>query len=344
MIELWFCVLIFTLGGYVVLGGTDLGVGMLSLLISRNEAERSLALEPIRPVWKPNEVWLVAAGGTMFLAFPTALAASFSGFYLALTIVVWLLAFRGLGLELRHHFSDGLWRQFWDVALSISSFLLALFLGTALGNVVRGVPLNEHGLFFEPLWTDFRVGSQTGIVDWYTVLAGITAVIALAHHGALWLNARGETPIRERARALAAPLGIATIILFAVLDLASFAARLDFQAALSARPWGMLFPVLTLGGLVCALVFRRGKPLRAYLASGVTLFAALATAAVGIFPNLLPARDPTYGLSIYDSAVSRHGLIVALWWWLPGILLVAGYFGFIHSRMAKGADTKPEMG
>src|SRR5215831_8609268 len=133
MIPLWFCLLVFTLGGYVVLGGTDLGVGILWLLVTRNEEERLHAINSIRPVWKPNEVWLLAAGGTMFLAFPTALAAAFSGFYLALMIVVWLLAFRGLGLELRFHTTDALWRQFWDAALSMSSFLLALFLGTALG-------------------------------------------------------------------------------------------------------------------------------------------------------------------------------------------------------------------
>src|SRR5262245_7970719 len=191
MTALWFCLLIFMLGGYVVLGGTDLGVGMLSLLLTRNEEERSQVIHSIRPVWKPNEVWLVAAGGTMFLAFPTALAASFSGFYLALTIVVWLLAFRGLGLELRYQTADPLWRQFWDVALSSSSFLLALFLGTALGNVVRGVPLDTRGVFFEALWTDFRVGPQTGIVDWYTGFAGITAVIGLWLHGAVWLYDRG---------------------------------------------------------------------------------------------------------------------------------------------------------
>jgi len=341
MIEAWFCVLVFTLGGYVVLGGTDLGVGMLSMVLSRSEEERSLAIQSIRPLWKPNEVWLVAAGGTMFLAFPTALAASFSGFYFALTIVVWLLAVRGLGLELRHHFPDGLWRQFWDVSLVASSFLLALFLGTALGNVVRGVPLNEKGIFFEALWTDFRVGPNPGIVDWYTVLAGVTAVIALVHHGALWLNARGQTPVRERAAGLAGPLGITTIFLFALLDLASFAARLDFRDALRARPWGMLFPVLTVGGLTCAVLLRRrGKPMHAYLASGVALFAALATAAVGIFPNILPARDPSNALTIYDTSVARHGLAAALWWWIPGILLVACYFTFIHSRIAKPPDTK----
>jgi len=336
MTELWFCLLMFMLGGYVVLGGTDLGVGMLYLLITRNEEERVEVIRSIRPLWKPNEVWLVAAGGTMFLAFPTALAASFSGFYLALTIVVWLLAFRGLGLELRYHTADPLWRQFWDVALSLSSFLLALFLGTALGNVVRGVPLNEQGVFFEPLWTDFRVGQQTGIIDWYTLLAGITAVVALAHHGARWLGTSAAGPVRERARQLAAPLGAIVIVLLVVLDLASFGARLEFREALRARPWGTVFPVLTLAGLLAAVVLRQHvQAKRAYLASCIALFGALATAAVGVFPNILPARDPNHALSIYDATVSRHGLAAALWWWIPGILLATGYFAFIHAQLRK---------
>ncbi|PWU13599.1 MAG: cytochrome d ubiquinol oxidase subunit II [Verrucomicrobia bacterium] len=333
MTLIWFCLLVFMLGGYVVLGGTDLGVGMLSLLIARNEEERSQVIHAIRPAWKPNEVWLLAAGGTMFLAFPTALAASFSGFYLALTIVVWLLAFRGLGLELRHHINDPLWRQFWDVALSLSSFLLALFFGTALGNVVRGVPLDGQGIFFEPLWTNFRVGQQTGILDWYTVLAGLTAVFALAHHGTCWLEARTNGPVCQRAARLAIPFCITTFVLLLFLDLASFAARLQFRDALRARPWGLLFPTLTLAGLAASLIWgshrKRGL---AYLSSCVALFAALATAAVGIFPNILPARDPNFALSIYDSTVSPHNLAVALWWWIPGVLLVIGYFAFIHTN------------
>ncbi|HYV26682.1 MAG TPA: cytochrome d ubiquinol oxidase subunit II [Candidatus Eisenbacteria bacterium] len=334
MIALWFCALVFMLGGYVVLGGTDLGVGILYLFVTRNEEERSQIIGSIRPLWKPNEVWLVAAGGTMFLAFPTALAASFSGFYLALTIVVWLIAFRGLGLELRYQTAEPLWRQFWDVSLWLSSLLLSLFLGTALGNVVRGVPLNEKGVFFEPLWTDFLVGAETGLVDWYTIIAGITAVIALAHHGALWLNARTTGPVQERANRLAAPLGIGVILLLAILDLASFGARLEFRDALRDRPWGLLFPGLTLGGLIAALVLRqRSKADHAYLASCLALFAALGTAAVGIFPNILPARNPNYSLPIYDAAVSPDGLVTALWWWIPGVLLVIGYFIFIHRRI-----------
>jgi cytochrome d ubiquinol oxidase subunit II len=222
------------------------------------------------------------------------------------------------------------------VALSLSSFLLALFLGTALGNVVRGVPLNDQGVFFEPLWTDFRVGQQTGIVDWYTILAGITAVLALAHHGALWLNARTDGPVRQRASRLAAPLGIIVIVLLATLDLASFAARLEFRDALRARPWGMTFPALTIGGLVAALVLRqRTRREPAYLASCIALFSALATAAVGIFPSILPARDPNRSLLIYDATVSRDGLATALWWWIPGILLATSYFVFIHAQLRK---------
>jgi cytochrome d ubiquinol oxidase subunit II len=336
MTALWFCLLVFTLGGYTVLGGSDLGVGMLLMLVAQNEEERTRVIHSIRPVWKPNEVWLLAAGGTMFVAFPTALAASFSGFYLALTIVVWLLAFRGLGLELRFQTTDALWRQFWDVTLSLGSLLLALFLGTALGNVVRGVPLDGQGIFFEPLWTDFRVGAQTGIVDWYTVLTGITAVVALAQHGALWLGAQTDGPIRERASRLAPPLGVMVIILLVVLDLASFGARLEFREALRARPWGLFFPALTLGGLVAAVLLQqRNKPGRAYIASSIALLAALATAGVGIFPNILPARNPRYALSIYDAAVSPEGLEIALWWWIPGILLVAAYFAFIHAQLRK---------
>jgi hypothetical protein len=220
----WFCILMFMLGTYVVLGGTDLGVGMMLLLAGRDESERWQIIRSIRPVWKPNEVWLVAAGGTMFLAFPTALAVSFSGFYLALTVVVWLLAFRGLGLELRYQLPDVLWRQFWDAAVSVSSLLLALFLGTALGNVVRGVPLDANHVFFEPLWTDLRVGEKTGILDWYTVTAGITAVLALAYQGALWLNARADGDVRDRAHKLARLLGPGVLLFFALLDLCSVGA------------------------------------------------------------------------------------------------------------------------
>jgi cytochrome d ubiquinol oxidase subunit II len=334
METLWYCLLTFMLGNYVVLGGTDLGVGMLLPFVARSEAERWQVIRTIRPVWKPNEVWLVAAGGTMFLAFPAALAASFSGFYLALIVVVWLLAFRGLGLELRYQVPDALWRQFWDLTLAASSFLLALFLGTALGNVVRGVPLNEQRTFFEPLWTDFRVGDQTGIIDWYTALVGLTAVVSLAGHGALWIIARADGTVRARADRLASVLIVLVLVLLAALDAASFAARLEFREALLARPWGVLLPLLALGGFCAVVVLRRrGRSARAYLASCAALYAAFATAAVGIYPNILPARSPGSSLTVFEAASRPADLSAALWWWIPGILLAAGYSAVVHARM-----------
>jgi cytochrome d ubiquinol oxidase subunit II len=336
METLWYCLLVFMLGNYVVLGGTDFGVGMLLPLVARSEAERWQVIRSIRSAWKPNEVWLVASGGTLFLAFPKALAVSFSGFYLALIVVVWLLAFRGLGLELRYHVPDALWRQFWDMTLAISSFLLALFLGTALGNVVRGVPLDDQRSFFEPLWTDFRIGDQTGILDWYTVLVGLTAVIALAHHGALWLSARVDGAVRARASRLASVLVVLVLVLLAALNLASFAARLEFREALHARPWGLLLPLMALGGFGAVMVLRRrGNDARAYLASCAALYATFATAAVGIFPSILPARNPALALSVFEAAAPRADLANTLYWWIPGILLVTGYFAVVHAQMPR---------
>ncbi len=343
METIWFCLLMFMLGTYVVLGGTDLGVGMLQLFVARNEPERQQVIRSIRPVWKPNEVWLVAAGGTLFLAFPTALAVAFSGFYLALMLVLWLLVMRGLGLELRYQLPDVLWRQFWDVAVSVSSLLLALCLGAALGNVVRGVPLNERGVFFEPLWTNFRVGDQTGILDWYTVLVGLAAVVALAHHGALWLNACADGDVRDRANRLASRLGVALIALLVALHAASFVARPDFRDGLSARPWGVVFPVGAMAGLIAALVWRRqGKAWRAYFASCAALYAMLATATVSVYPNILPARTAAYALSIERAAAPRAGLVTALYWWIPGIVLVGVYFAYIHSKLSGAVSTKED--
>jgi cytochrome d ubiquinol oxidase subunit II len=147
---LWFCVVAFMLAMYTILDGFDLGAGILHLFVARNDDERRTVLNAIGPVWDGNEVWLLAAGGTLYFAFPLLYASSFSGFYLPLMIVLWLLMLRGLGIELRHHINHPMWKTFWDALFAVGSILLAVFLGAALGNVVRGVPLDEHGYFFAP--------------------------------------------------------------------------------------------------------------------------------------------------------------------------------------------------
>src|SRR5438093_5468469 len=162
METLWFCLIGFMLASFVVLDVFDLGAGVLHLFVARTEKERELVLRAIGPVWDGNEVWLLASGGAIVLAFPTLYATSFSGFYLPLMMVLWLLIWRALGIEMHHYIRERLWNQFWNVIFAVSSFMLALFLGVALGSVIRGFPLGWEGQVVLPRLTDFQVGTQTG--------------------------------------------------------------------------------------------------------------------------------------------------------------------------------------
>ncbi|HSR50198.1 MAG TPA: cytochrome d ubiquinol oxidase subunit II [Acidobacteriota bacterium] len=345
METLWFCLLAWMLATYVVLDGFDLGAGLLHPFVARTEAERQQIVRSLGPVWDGNEVWLLAAGGTMFLAFPTLLGTAFSGFYLPLMIVLWLLIFRALGIELRHQLHDSMWTQFWDYAFAVSSFLLAVCFGAALGNVVRGVPLGPDGTFFEPLWTDFRVGARTGILDWYTVLIGLTAVAALAQHGALWLASRTDGPVQERSRRLVSRLWPLTIVLALLTTIATFSVQPLIVQSLSDRPWGVVFALLAAGGLAGIYAFRRRAvaesteeskrraSLRAFLSSAAFLYGMLALVGVGLYPYLLPARDPALGLTAQTAAAGGAGLTTALYWWIPGMILAVGYFTYLYGSL-----------
>src|SRR5438067_13271987 len=158
MEAVWFVIVWGMLAVYTVLDGFDLGVGILHRFVARTDEERRTVFAAIEPIWDGNEVWLIAAAGVLFLAFPRVYSAAFSGFYLALMIVLWLLILRGVAIESRSREQNPLWREFWDTAFALASALLAVVLGTSLGNVVRGVPLNEAGFFSIPLFTDFRPG------------------------------------------------------------------------------------------------------------------------------------------------------------------------------------------
>src|SRR6266700_3116238 len=213
---IWFWLVAVMMVAYVVFDGFDLGVGILHPFLARTEEERQLVLRSIGPVWDGNEVWLLACGGTLYFAFPLLYASAFSGFYLALMIVLWLLIMRGVSIELRMHIEMGVWRTFFDGLFFLSSTLLAIFYGAALANVIRGVPLGEDGYFFLPLWTNWRIGPEPGILDWYTVIGGVVALVALAVHGALYLVVKTEGGLQERARASAKLLGIALLVLTVV--------------------------------------------------------------------------------------------------------------------------------
>src|SRR5215813_2507221 len=203
METLWFMIVAVMVATYVVLDGFDLGAGVIYLGAARTPVERQKIMRAIGPVWDGNEVWLLAAGGTLYFAFPLLYASSFSGFYLPLMMVLWLLMLRGIGIELRGHMGNPVWRGFFDVIFCVASILLCIFFGAALGNVVRGVPLGPDEYFFEPLWTNFRVGVSNGILDWYTGLTGIIALVTLTAHGAIYIATKSEGDLNRRAHATA---------------------------------------------------------------------------------------------------------------------------------------------
>src|SRR6201997_413445 len=203
MPTLWFMIVAVMVAAYVVLDGFDLGAGVIYLGAARTPDERRTIMRAIGPVWDGNEVWLLAAGGTLYFAFPLLYASSFSGFYLPLMIVLWLLMLRGIGIELRSHMDNPVWRGFFDFIFFAASALLTIFFGAALGNVVRGVPLGPDQYFFEPLWTNFRAGTNPGILDWYTVITGVIALVTLTAHGALYVAVKTEGELQARVRRVA---------------------------------------------------------------------------------------------------------------------------------------------
>lgn len=336
METLWFGLVAAMLAAYVVLDGFDLGAGALHLIVARTPGERALVLRSIGPVWDGNEVWLIAAGGTLFFAFPALYAVSFSGFYLPLMIVLWVLILRGIAIDFRNHVENAVWVRFWDVVFSLASLLLAVLFGVALGNVVRGVPLDEGGRFFEPLWADFSPSGRTGILDAYTVLAGLAALAAVARHGALWIAVKTEGDLQRRARAAARWMVWAVLVFTALITLATFAVQPLVPANLAGRPWGLVFPALALFGLGASFAFgRRGEDHRAFAGSCAYLAGMMASAAFGLYPCVLPASgDPSRSLTVDSAAASRYGLGVGLVWWPVGLLLAVGYAFFTYRRLA----------
>jgi cytochrome d ubiquinol oxidase subunit II len=343
METVWFVIVACMVATYVILDGFDLGVGAVYLLVARTNGERRAVTRTIGPVWDGNEVWLLAAGGTLYFAFPQLYATSFSGFYLPLMMVLWLLMLRAIGLEFRSHIDDPVWASFFDAIFSISSALLAVFFGAALGNVIRGVPIGADGYFFEPLWTDFRVSDHPGILDWYTVLAGIVALTALVQHGALYLVVKTENGIAERARSIVGKLWLLQV----VLTVASLAATLVVQPAVlgnyKAFPLAFAIPVLVFGALAAIRwALAKGKERQAFLASCTYLAGMLVGAVYALYPVVLPARDASRSLTIYNAAAGHHGLSVGLAWWSFGIILALGYFVFIYRMFRGKVQVEPE--
>jgi cytochrome bd ubiquinol oxidase subunit II len=279
-------------------------------------------------VWDGNEVWLLAGGGTLYFAFPLLYASSFSGFYLPLMIVLWLLMGRGASIELRAHIDHEVWRTFFDGLFFVSSALLAIFFGAALANVIRGVPLGSDNYFFLPLWTNWRVSAQPGILDWYTVIGGLVALIALATHGALWLTLKAPGELETRARRAASVLWVALLVITFISLPATIAVRPSALANYTAHPVLFAIPCLVIATLVGMIGFtKQRKPLAAFLSSCLYLVFMLVGAATGLYPTLLPSSsDPSRDITIAKALTGPHSLQVGLIWWSLGLVLALAYF------------------
>ncbi len=337
---IWFWLVAIMIVAYVVLDGFDLGVGALLLFLARTEPDRRTMLASIGPVWDGNEVWLLAGGGTLYFAFPLLYASAFSGFYLPLMIVLWLLILRGISLELRNHLDMGVWRALLDGVFAWASALLAVFFGAALANVLRGVPLQPDGYFFLPLWTNWRPGANPGILDWYTVIGGLLALAALALHGALWLTLKTSGALEQRARKIAAPLWA----LVAALTVASLIATMAVRPATLNNYFNYPVTFIVPTGVVASLAAiwlcnRKKQPFKAFLASCSYLFFMLAGACWGLYPTLLPATTGAANDITLSRALSGpHTLAVGLVWWSFGMALAAAYVVFVYTRFRGKVD------
>lgn len=331
MTTIWYAIIATMLAVYVVLDGFDLGAGILHLVVAKTDMERRTVFAAIGPVWDGNEVWLLASGGILVYAFPRAYAAGFSGFYLPLMMALWLLILRGISIEFRSHQANPLWRSFWDGTFCFSSTLMAIILGAALGNVIRGVPLDASGYFSGPLFTNLRTGTRPGVLDWYTVLVGVFTLCVLAGHGALYLAWKTTGAVQARSHALARNLWVVVGILGILTTAATARVQPALYAHLIARTWTWLLVIGLVASLVSlCLAWRKRQELRAFLSSAGFLLTLLAATAAGLFPNLLTSTlDPAFDLTADNAVAGGIGLQIGLFWWSAAISLALVYFAYL---------------
>jgi cytochrome d ubiquinol oxidase subunit II len=337
MATLWFILVAGMLTLYALLDGFDLGAGAIHLVAAKKDAERRMIIGAIGPVWDGNEVWLIAAGGTLVFTFPMLYASAFSGFYLSLIIVLWLLMIRGLAIELRSHVDNPVWVSLCDGLFFLGSSLLALFFGVAIGNVVRGVPLGANGYFFEPLWTSFSPkDSEPGILDWYTVLIGILTLFTLVIHGSIYIAYKTDGEVNLRAREIGRKTWFVVAGLTLVSTIATFWLRSEMLDRFEDHPWGFVFPAIAIVALLATGYFAyEPQDGRRFVASSAFILGMLSSTAFALYPNLLPATNSAYSLTVSNSAAPEYGLKVGLIWWSIGILLAIAYFATVY-RLFRG--------
>lgn len=352
----WFVIIALVLTGFFILDGYDFGTGIIHLFFAKKEKDKEVIAKAAGLFWDSNEVWLVAAGGLLFMAFPTLYASAFSGFYLPLIIILWLIIFRAIGLELRGQIDHPVWKTIWDRSFGVSSLLLALFFGVALGNVARGVNLGgvEHGVsayeahyFFLPLWNaSFSPTSETpGVIDWFTLVIGIISVVTLAIHGANWIVLKTNSSINLKLKKVSFNLNIALLVL-TIFSVSIW--HLIAPSPLSnylKNPAFLIFPALYFVGLSGQFFVKKfKKESHAFICSCLMIVGGITSTLATMFPTVLPSTNNVHpDLTIYNTATSAYGMSVAVPWMIVGIILIVIYF-IIQKKLNAGKIDDMEYG
>ncbi|MBA8881900.1 cytochrome d ubiquinol oxidase subunit II [Phyllobacterium myrsinacearum] len=350
---IWWVLLGVLLIGFAVTDGFDLGVGTLLPFVARTDMERRIAINTIGPIWEGNQVWLIVGGGAIFAAWPPLYAVSFSGFYLAMFVILAALIIRPVAFKYRSKRDSATWRAAWDWALFVGGFVPSLIFGVALGNVLQGVPFRFDGdlrIFYE--------GSFFGLLNPFALLCGLLSVSMLVMHGSAWLQLKATGVVAERARrfgSLAAPL---TILLFAFAGLLLWTMIGGYRITsvinpvgpsnpllktvvqdenawftnFSTHSWMIVAPALGLLGAAAALLgFRGRREIATLLSSAFSIFGIIATVGLSMFPFILPSSlDPRSSLTVWDTSSSHLTLFIMLVVTAIFLPLIVAYTSWVY--------------
>ena len=352
----WHIIITFVLVVFFILDGYDFGAGVIHLFFAKTGKDKEVIAKSAGLFWDSNEVWLVAAGGLLFMAFPTFYASVFSGFYLPLMIVLWLIVVRAIGLELRSQFNVQMWKDFWDKAFGISSLLLAMFFGIALGNIVRGVNLGgvvngvsvyEGHYFFLPLWNSSfsPLSENPGVIDWFTIIIGFITMVTLAIHGANWIILKTNSSINDQLKSVIFKLNT-TLLLLTVFSLVIW--KIVNQHSLDnfiKKPYLLVFPAIYFSGLFGLFFIKRlKKDIYGFFLSSLLIIGGITSSIASLFPVILPSSNSINdSLSIYNTSAANYGLSVAVYWGILGFILLFVYL-IVQKRLTSGKIDKMEYG
>ena len=322
--DVWFVLFILIIAAYLVLDGFDLGVGILHPFVARTDGERRVVLNAIGPIWDGNEVWLVVGGGVLFAAFPIVYAALFSGFYGAMMLVLFSLILRTVAIEFRSKMGSAGWRAVWDFVFFGASLGLAVLLGVALGNIARGIPLNQAG--------EVEVSNIFDLLNPFALLVGLTSIAMVTMHGALYLNLKTEGMLQERVQRLV-PISMAIFaVLAAVTGAAVFLQEDPIADGYLANPWRFIFPIAAAVAFVGAwLRFRGGREAIALGLSGTTIALVIIAVGAGLYPNLLVSTtDPAFSMTTTNASSADNTLTILLIVAIIGIPFVLTYTSGVY--------------